>query len=213
MILLSGCSYLTGPQEVYYFAPEAEKEGRYLEEVPLSDKWNKVKVLDYSYGHFTFPPPNGYRVLHYVDYLDNVSLDLFREVITEEDGFLDIIKRRRGADHCELYGENITTLGEGDFDLIEVFGNCHVWHRGEFKRKYYFLRVGNLVYTFRLFSGVKEFERNLQEFDNFVDYTIQNYLLYPTEEEATPYQIAYPISREELISFFKPAAEYLAQKQ
>ena len=53
--LLTGCAYFeTKPSEVS-FAPRFE--GKYLTDVPLSEKWTDTKVLNYNYGHFTFPPP------------------------------------------------------------------------------------------------------------------------------------------------------------
>jgi len=209
----SGCTSLgTLLEPPTPFGPpsKGELKGRHLTQVPLSKKWTEVKILDYS-SRFTFPPPGGYRVLHYVDYIDNVTLDMYREVIDEEDNFLDIIKRRRDSDHCELYGEKFSNLN--GMDLIEVNGDCYIWHRGNFKRKYYFLRVGYLVFTFRLFSGPKDFERNVKEFDKFVNFAINNYLIHPTEEEYMAYEhYAYPISREDLISFFKPALYHLKKK-
>ena len=90
MGLLTGCSYFeTKPCEVS-FTPRFE--GKYLTDVPLSDKWTDTKVLNYNYGHFTFPPPAGYRVLNYVDYVNNVSLDIHRELIDDKTDLLDIIK-------------------------------------------------------------------------------------------------------------------------
>jgi hypothetical protein len=207
--LLAGCALFKGVPSDVPFLPGKEFKGKHLTGVPLSDNWNEVELISYSPGHFTFPPPAGYKVLHYVDYVNNLSLDLYRELINDKNGFLDVIKHRRGSDHCDLYGEKFTTIN--GVDLIEVNGDCYIWHRGEFKRKYYFVRVGTVVFTFRLFSGVKDFEANQKEFDTFVDYAVNNYLIYPVEEEEiTPYQhYAYPISREELVSFFQPAVEEL----
>jgi hypothetical protein len=148
-----------------------------------------------------------------VDYVNNVSLDIHRELIDDKTDLLDIIKYRQGSDHCSLYGEKFTTRNE--IDLIEVSGDCYVWHRGDFKRKYYFVRVGPLVFTFRLLSSPNNFDKNLVEFDNFVDYAVNNYLLSPFEEQvAASYEhYAYPIKKEELISFFQPGVEKLPEAE
>ncbi len=209
VVFLSGCAMFQGQATETPFEPAGGFADKHIDTVPLSEDWNDTSALNYTSGHFTFPPPAGYKVLNYVDYVDNISLDLFREVINDKDDFLDIIKYRQGADHCKLHGEKFTSI-EG-IDLIEVKGDCYIWHKGDFKRKYYFVRVGPIVFTFRLLSGVSEFEENLKEFDAFVDFAINNYLIYPLDSEtATLYEeYAYPMLREDLISFFQPGVKEL----
>jgi len=212
-VVLLGCTKVVKEvDETLYFEPAKTRGKKHLTSLPLSDKWTEVKLLDYSYGRFSFPPPAGYRILHYVDYLDKGVVDLHREVINETENLLGIIKQRKGSDHCDLYGENISNI-QG-MDLIEVKGDCYIWHQGDFKRKYYFLRVGPIVYTFRMFSDLSHYEENQYEFDLAVNYLINNYLLYPVERAEIEYEyIAHPISQDELISFFRPAVLYLQQSK
>jgi hypothetical protein len=212
--LLSGCAFFQGPAGEYPFISGGETEkaqGRYLTNVPLSEDWSEVRVLNYSPGNFSFPPAAGYKLLQYVDYEKNVALDMYRELIDERYDLLDIIKYRQGSDHCNLYGERFTAIN--GIDLIEVEGDCHIWHRGDFKRKYYFVRVGPIVFTFRLLSNIENFETNLKEFTDFMDFTLNNYLIQPIEGGSTYYQnLAYPLSGSDLISFFQPAVEELKKK-
>ncbi len=212
--MLSSCSFFEGyPTDIPFMGRAVGYRGKHLNGgMPLPDNWQQVEILDYKVGHFSFPPPAGYRVLQYVDYVENVSLDLHRELIDDQNDFLDIIKYRRGSDHCSLYGERFTTIN--GIDVIEVDADCYIWHRGDFKKKYYFIRVGPIVFTFRMLSSEKNFGHNKADFDKFVNYVVNTYLLYPVEEEITPYQhYAYPLNKEDFASFFQPAKTYLAKVQ
>jgi hypothetical protein len=209
----TGCTVFKGRATDIPFVSSIEPDtGKYLKNVPLSDEWNEVAVIDYTPGNFNFPPAAGYKILHYVNYENDVAVDMYRELINDRNDLLDIIKYRQGSDHCDLYGEKFTAVN--GIDLIEVEGDCHLWHRGDFKRKYYFVRVGPIVFTFRLFSAPENFDKNLKEFDEFMNFALNNYLIYPADETVNPYQqYAYPVSNEELISFFQPAINELRNMQ
>jgi hypothetical protein len=73
-------------------------------------------------------------------------------------------------------------------DLVQIIADCYRWQSGEFKRKYYFLRDGNLVYTFRMLSTPEEYDEMAPEFDHFVNYTIAQYMQYPAEQDMVPYE-------------------------
>jgi hypothetical protein len=175
-IFMCGCSFFKGtPSEVPFVAAETiqakqeEKDVNYLGELggkELAEKW-KMDILNYSSGYFTFPPPAGYKVLDYLDSENNVSLDMYRESVEDQDLFMKVIKQHQSSDHCELYDEKFTSVNGAE--IIEVEGNCNVWKRGDLKGKYYFVRLGPTVYTVRLLSDPnKDFGENLKEFNNFI---------------------------------------------
>ena len=198
----TGCSWLL--EEPPALSLKRKMVGKHFVS-PLSEQWKNVEIIDYA-EKFTFPPPAGYSVMQYANYSDNVSLDIYREMIDVDDMFADIINRRRKADHCKLTIDEEMAQGlPKGMEMLAADGDCYVWHQGEFRHKYYFLRVGYVVFTFCLTSGVKEYDRNLKDFTNFVDYTVKDYLIYPTEERSSVQEYAYPINRQELISFLEPA--------
>ena len=208
-----GCSLIT--ESLDGIILEEQPEVRYFSNPPLNAQWHDTGILDYRERRFPFPPPAGYKVIQFVNHVNNVSMDIHRELIDIDDSFPDIINRRRKADHCKLAIDEKTSevLPKG-VEMLAATGDCYAWHRGEYRYKYYFFRVGYVVFTFRLIGGTREFGNSLTEFDNFVNYAVKDYLIYPAEEKAVAQEYAYPISREELISFLQPAMEIVkAQSQ
>jgi hypothetical protein len=133
----------------------------------------------------------------------DVALDLFREVVDADTTFAKLIKRRQGSDHCQFAGEKYQK--NKDIDLVEIEADCYRWQSGEFKRKYYFIKDKNIVYTFRMSSSLEEYSVMASDFDHFVDYTITQYMQYPGEaEKASSQKIMDEQLDPELFSIFHP---------
>ena len=176
--LVAGDEYDIG-QGKYYVSPLAKED------------WYDENVLNYSQGYFTFPPPAGYRLMRYSKKgvkgeRADVDIDLFRETIDVDSTFAKIIKRRQGSDHCKFAAEQYSK--KNDIDVVLVEAECYRWQSGEFKRRYYFMRNRNLVYTFRMTAAEEEYQDMASEFDHFVDYTVVQYMQYPEDLEGISYQ-------------------------
>lgn len=188
-------------------------ELKYYEPILPTKKWKEVEVLNYSPGYFPFPPLCGYKVLHYESYQTQTKVDLFREII-DGDTFLDIISRRQSSDHCHFTRSFYSQVR--DVDIVEANAECYVWLYGEYLRKYYFVRVGNIVYTFRLLSPPPQYVLAEPDFDYFFNYTIDKYLIYTPRQQLSPFPTQFAKSgnnnkrvyftADELISFFAPVA-------
>ncbi len=189
---------------------------RYYKNVLSSKRWKQIEVLNYSDGYFAFPPLCGYRVLHYENERNQTIVDLFREVI-DGDNYVDIITRRQTSDHCNFSSTLYRQLQ--DIDIVEATADCYLWLYGDFVRKYYFLRAGNVVYTFRLLSPPQQYALAEPDFDYFVDTTVDNYLIYSPRQQEPPFPTNFAdegkpkkkrkqaiFSRDELVSFFSPVA-------
>ena len=224
LVLLSACSWLRAepvyqPPEDIYIPPGAYAEYggttrlRYYKNVLSPRRWRPVEILDYSQKRFPFPPLAGYRVLHYENPLNQTRIDLYREVLRKEK-FLDLIVRRGGSDHCSFTRSLHSKWA--DLDLVQIEADCHIWFEGRYRRKYYFVRAGNVVYTFRLLALPEDYLLVEADFDYFVNTTIDNYLLYAPRRQFSPDSLYYfanapgnepGFSREELLSFFAPPGE------
>jgi hypothetical protein len=172
------------------------------------EEWYDQNVLNYSPGFFTFPPPAGFRIMQYSSRPTTVVIDLFRETLDIDTTFAKVIKRRQGCDHCQFNDEEYQK--RRGMDLVQIKADCYRWQSGEFKRKYYFLRDGNLVYTFRMLSAPEEYEEMAPEFDHFVNYTIAQYMQYPAEQDMVPYEhYADQELDPQLLSLFNPARPFV----
>lgn len=206
-LIVCGCSLGSLIIEDIKGDMEEKKVQYYVNPLPEKE-WYDENVLDYSHGHFSFPPPAGYRIMRYSKKNEkggrgNVGVDLFREVIDADTSFAKLIKRRQGSDHCQFAGEEYQK--KKDIDLVGVEADCYRWQSGEFKRKYYFIKDKSIVYTFRMSSSLEEYDAMASDFDHFVDYTITNYLQYPGEaEKVSSQQIKDEQLDPELFSIFHP---------
>jgi len=188
VLFLSSC--VTKTSQVIEEVPVEEaapvlKPQYFVSPLPM-EEWYDQNVLDYSPGFFTFPPPAGYRIMQYSSKPTSVIIDLFRETLDIDTTFARVIKRRQGCDHCQFNDEDYQK--KRGMDLVQIIADCYRWQSGEFKRKYYFLRDGNLVYTFRMLSTPEEYDEMAPEFDHFVNYTIAQYMQYPSEQDMVPYE-------------------------
>ena len=102
--------------------------------------------------------------------------------------------------------------------MVQATADCYVWADGDYRHKYYFLKAGNIVYTFRLLSSPDKYFLAEPDFDFFVSTTVDNYLIYSPRQQFSPTSILYAAStpkeegvsalfhEEELVSFFAPVA-------
>ena len=162
---------------------------------PLAkEDWYDENVLDYSQGYFSFPPPAGYRLMRYSKKGEKGA----RANV--------VIKRRQGSDHCKFAGEKYSK--KKDIDLVLIEASCYRWQSGEFKRRYYFIRNRNLVYTFRMTTAEEDFEEMAADFDHFVDYTVIQYMQYPDDlVGASVEKLAEEQLDPELFNIFNPQKE------
>ncbi len=186
-----------------YFEEQIQREPQHYVSPFAAEEWSDRNVLVYEEGYFTFPPPAGYRIMEYASKPTAVVIDLFRETLNIDTTLAKVIKRRQGCDHCDFNEEEYEE--RGDMDMVQIDADCYRWYSGKFKRKYYFLRSGDLVYTFRMLSSVDEYENVLPEFDHFVNYTVAQYMQYPAEQDMQPYEhYAKDKLDPDLLSFFNP---------
>lgn len=189
---------------------EFDKAQYYVSPLAKED-WYDENVLNYSQGFFSFPPPAGYRLMRYSKKGErgeraDVNIDLFRETIDVDSTFAQIIKRRQGSDHCKFSAEQYSK--KKDIDVVLVEAGCYRWQSGEFKRRYYFMRNRNLVYTFRMTASEEEYEDMASEFDHFVDYTVVQYMQYPEDLEGISYEeLSDKDLDPELLKIFNPPKE------
>ena len=188
---------------------------RYYKRVLSPEKWREEKVLNYSEGYFYYPPLSGYRILHYRNPRTQTQIDLHREIVNG-DTFLTVIRRRGATDHCRFTRTLYHQLQ--DIDIVEVNADHYIWLYGDYLCKYYFVKAGEIIYTFRLLSPAKQYPLDEPEFDYFVKDNIRNYLLYSPRRQPSPVPTAVavlkargkqklrPFSKRELLSFFAPVA-------
>ena len=130
-------------------------------------------------------------------------IDVMRETLDIDTTLTKVIERRKGSDHCQ-FDEEEYRRSRG-MDLVTIEADCYRWQVGELRRKYYFIRDGNLVYTFRMKSSLEEYDELASEFDHFVDYTIAQYMRYSAEQEMVPYEHYTDNETDaQLLSFFNP---------
>ncbi len=226
LFLLPACSYLKAElptQEPYssfvplgsYSEYGSSMNLRYYKSVLSPQRWNEVKVLNYSEGQFAFPPLSGYRILDYQNPQQQTQVTLYRELIKGET-YMDIISRRQASDHCRVIRSLYRKLD--NLEIVEATANRYIWLYGDYLSKYYFLKVGNVVYTFRFLGPPEEYLLYEPDFDLFVKTTVDNYLVYSPRQQLSPTSTQYAdnkpkgkgksdlFSRERLISFFAPVA-------
>ena len=186
---------------------EMDEESATHYENVLPRRWRPAYSLDYSEGNFTFPPVSGHRVLHYEDPRTDTRLDMYRELI-KSGTYMDIITRRQAADHCAFNDSSYRKLK--DIEIVKATANCYVWLEGDYLRKYYFIKVGEVVYTFRLLSPSSEYIFAEADFDYFVNNTLEKYLVHsPRRQSSLPeaggqQAASAPGYNENLRSFFSP---------
>ncbi|MBI5788576.1 MAG: hypothetical protein HZA78_06965 [Candidatus Schekmanbacteria bacterium] len=212
----------TEKEEVYWPSPGSYSEYKspaaltYYKTVLSPQKWRNIEVLNYQSGFFAFPPLCGHRVMQYEGVRGDMRVELHRELIDGET-YNDIVARRRGSDHCKF--TRTINYQKDDLDIVEATGDCYIWLYGDYARKYYFVRSGNVVYTFRLLSLPNNYAFVEPDFDFFVNATIDNYLMFSPRQQLspTPTKFVQPnqpdnrkktsfFSKEELVSFFSPVA-------
>ena len=226
LFLLPACSYLKAEmpaQEPYssfvplgaYSEYGSSMNLRYYKSVLSPQRWNEIEVLNYSEGQFAFPPLAGSRILDYHNPLYRTQVTLYRELI-KGGTYMDVISRRQASDHCRVIRSSHGWLD--DIEIVESTANRYVWLYGDYLAKYYFLKAGNVVYTFRFLSPPKEYLLYEPDFDLFVKTTVDNYLVYSPRQQLSPTPTQYAgntakgkgksdlFSRERLISFFAPVA-------
>ncbi len=226
LFLLPACSYLNAdfpaPEPHSSFAPLGAYSEygspinlRYYKSALSPQRWNKIDVLNYSEGQFAFPPLSGYRILDYHNPRHQTQVTLYRELIKGET-YMDIISRRQSSDHCRFSRSLYRKLD--DLEIVEATASRYIWLYGDYLSKYYFLKAGNVVYTFRFLSPSKEYLLYEPDFDLFVKTTVDNYLVHSPRQQLplTPNQYANQspkgegqpelFSKEQLVSFFVPAA-------
>lgn len=201
--LVFGCALEKTATTISYIEDQIEIEPQYYVSPLPNEEWSEQNALNYSEGFFTFPPPAGYRIMEYSSKPTTVVIDMFRETLNVDTTLAKVIKRRQGCDHCEFNEEEYEE--RGDMDMVQVEADCYRWYSGKLKRKYYFLRSGDIVYTFRMISALDEFEDVVPEFDHFVNYTVAQYMQYPAEHDMQPYEhYAEDKLDSDLLSFFNP---------
>ncbi len=188
---------------------------RYYKGVLDSGKWREAKTINYSPGYFAFPPLAGHRVLHYDNPKRRTQIVLNRDIIGEDETYMDLISRRQARDHCTFTSSFYRRLK--DIDIVEANAKHYVWLYGDYLCKYYFVKAGNVLYTFRLLSPSKQYFLYEPEFDYFVDNTMNEYLIYSPRQQLTPTPTKFAsnksrrqipfgsLSQKDLISFFAPA--------
>jgi hypothetical protein len=192
--LLPACSYLKAEipaQEPYssfvplgaYSEYGSPMNLRYYKSALSPQRWNEIEVLDYSEGLFPFPPLAGYRILDYQNPQHQTQVTLYRELIKGET-YMDIISRRQASDHCRVIRSSHRRLN--DLEVVESTANSYIWLYGDYMSKYYFLKAGNIVYTFRFLSPSKEYLLYEPDFDLFVRTTVGNYLVYSPRPQLSP---------------------------
>lgn len=222
LFLMSSCSQLQyeappPPQPYSSIGPPGIHLSYYKNILPAKE-WQDMETLDYSRANFTFPPLAGYKMLYYENYWRQSQISLYREVIRRDKGdtFKDIIQRRQASDHCNFTRSFYKKLY--DIDMLEAIADCSPWRR-EHISKYYFLKAGDIVYTFCLSGFPHDYLLAEPDFDLFVSTTVDNYLVYAPRQQLSPMSSQYAIheteegqpdwfSKEELVSFFDPTIAY-----